>query len=689
MEPNKKNVKILDRFIAFFIILFLLSISNSIFVNQLGYFGALILILARYFITRENQFKKTGLEYLFVWFLLAELLSAVFSGNNPQAYLYFSKRALLIPIIYTTLAACTDYTRIKRYFKIYIGASLVTILIYLYFSYKYFIYGLYNIKESGPSLFQYPITASEITSFTVVFLFAFAINEKVNLKNRIFLIIGFLLSLAALLSTYKRTGWIGVAAGIFVILLMKKQWKVLIPVCVLVIFAFFYSKNVHKIEIYSFNNSTLKKELSLNTKGMPYGVITDGDKEYISDFNNGIVVYNDTNFIKKVGVKAPIYSLTKWNDDYYVASCIDSRFFALKKVSDNFEYKDEFITPGFTNSFALGKYLYIEDSDSGLSVFRNPGNPADNVRYPDLNKFTSISADSSYLITFKQPDIISAYKLHNGLPEGKPCVTYQDNSDIDRYFYIDGKLFISDKKGLSLFSISIDKLTLLDRNKSISMVFTWQLSNNKLFAADSKGNFYELDYPLNNTIKVLFKDKLDSAPESIGSFGNNIILTYAKPNRLLSIIDPYNPSNRGRIGLWKAGFKMFKDHPVFGVGDIDLAKLYIQYKHPYDKEIQGHMHNNFVHELVTLGLFGFLAFCLIILKIILIDIKIYRETKDKPFISSYALGALGGLCAFLVSGLTEYNFGDHEIITIIWFTLGLNIALYYSNKKITENKLES
>jgi O-antigen ligase len=128
---------------------------------------------------------------------------------------------------------------------------------------------------------------------------------------------------------------------------------------------------------------------------------------------------------------------------------------------------------------------------------------------------------------------------------------------------------------------------------------------------------------------------------------------------------------------------MFRDHPVFGVGDIDLSNLFRKYKHSYEKEIQGHMHNNFVHELVILGLFGFLAFCYMIFKMIKIDLIIYKEAEGIPFFSSYALGLLGCVGAFLVSGLTEYNFGDQEIITLVWFTFGFNIALYYwfKNKK--------
>ncbi|MCL5030285.1 MAG: O-antigen ligase family protein [Bacteroidetes bacterium] len=680
MEVNQKQIKIIDRLIIFFTVLFLLSLTNSIFVNQIGYFGSLVLILIRYFLTKENQFKKTGLELIFVWFLLAELMSAIFSGNNPQAYLYLSKRALLIPLVYTAIAVALDEERVKKYFKIYIGASLITVLIYLFFSFKYYINNLYNIKESGPSLFQYPITASEITSFTVLFLFAFAINEKTKLLNKILLTLGFLVSLVALVSTYKRTGWIGVAAGIFVILLLKKQWKVLIPICLAVVFLFLYSKNISRVEFYNFNNSKLKFERSVKTKGFAYSALADSNKTYISDFTEGILVYKDTSLIKKIKLPAPVYSLTKW-DNYFVASSVDTRFFLLQKSGDDLKIKNEFLTAGLTISYAAANnFFYTVDLDSGLTIFKNPLNLSDTVRLSSYHGYTAVCVDSNYLVMFQRPNTLTVLKLQNGLPVNE-SINYSDKSNIDRFFYIDKKILASDKQGLKLFSIENDSLRLIDQNKTISGIYTWNFSDNRLFAASSKGNFYELQYPVGNNIKIIFKDKLSSQPESIAKINDNLVFTFAKESRLLSIFDFYNPSNRVRIELWKAGLKMFRDHPIFGVGDIDLSQMYIKYKHNYDKEIQGHMHNNFVHELATLGLFGFLAFCFLIIKIIIIDLKIYRETKDKPFISSYALGAIGGFCAFLVSGLTEFNFGDQEIITLVWFTFGFNLALYYFSKK--------
>ena len=674
--------KILDGLIYFFIVLFLLSLTNSIFVNQIGYYFALIFILVRYSVTKENQFRKTGLELAFIWFLTAELLSAIFSQQqHGQAFYYALKRALLIPLVYTIIAATSDMHRAKKYFKIYIGASLVTVLIYLFFAYRYFIYNLYSIEGSGPSLFQYPITAAEILSFSVIFLFAFSLNEKTTTTKKILLFLGFAISLLALVSTYKRGAWLGVIAGIFIVLLLRKNWKLIIFAALVIIAVFLTQKNISEIRIGNYINGKLQNEHTIKTEGRAYNLYFSKGDMYVSDYDNGLVKYRNDTLLYKMEFPSPVISLAKWKDGYYVARLIDTRFFLLKMEDGSLKKAGEFLTPGFTaGSVIENNFLYVLDSDSGLTVFKEPGNLKDTVRYGNSYKGYTVYADSAYLVIFSPTKDISLFKLNNGLP-GKLLYEYKDTVNINYVFYNKRKLFVNDAKGLKLFNVDSTGLKLLDENRKLVDLFSWDQSDGKLFACNLNGNFYELKYPVGNKIEVLSHTNIGFSPASINYHDGRMFFTRVKRSRLLSIYDPYLPSNYVRFELWKAGWKMFKDHPVFGVGDIDLQRLYKEYKKPYDKEIQGHMHNNFIHVLVVLGLFGFLAFCFLIIKIIRIEWNIWKETKGEAFISSYALGSFACFFAFLISGLTEMNYGDHEIITLVWFTLGLDIALYYFFKK--------
>ncbi len=670
------TVKVIDNAILVFIIFFLVSLTNSIFVNQVGYYGALLLIIFRYSLTKENQFKKSGLESALIWYLAAEILSAIFTQYHSNANTNLLKRALLIPMIYTFIAASTDLKRAKLFFKIYIGASLITVLIYLFFSYRFYIQNLYGVEQSGPSLFQYPITASEIISFTVVFLFAFLINEKVSIKNRLLLLISFGLSALALVSTYKRTGWLGAAFGIFIILLIKRQWKILIPLVVFGLAVVFTQKNVSEIFVYNYSNNSLIKDTELKTDARAYSILPEDNKYFVSDYEDGIVEYQDSSIINKIETPAPIYELRKWKDDYLIAYLCDTRFLLIKKKDDEFKIKRDFLTPGFTTSFRIfNGYLFVLDSDSGLTVYRDPDNFENYMRFEKLSGYTNFYIDSTYMVLQSPGNGLAIYNSEYNLPGDS--LYFYSNSKIDYIYYINDKLFVSDNTGLKLFKLTNKKLQLLDKTNQISKAFNWTFNDSKLFVSDLNNKVFELEYPVKDSIKIISENNLSFTPTSTIFKNNKLYFTYVKRSRLLSIWDPYLPSNYTRFALWRAGWEMFKDHPLFGVGDIDLREYYIKYKRPFDKEIQGHMHNNFVHVLVTLGAFGFLAVIFLFVKIILIELKIYNERKNISFISSYALGAVGCFAAFLFSGLTEMNFGDHEIITLVWFTLGLNLAFYY------------
>ena len=240
---NEKPIKIVDNLIFFFTIVFLASLTNSIFVNQLGYYGALVLILIKSYLTRQNNFRKTGVEIFFLLFIAAEIISTVLSNNFPQSFHNLLKRFLLIPIVYVMISSADTNEKAKLFFKVYISVAVLSAAIYLFNSYQYFITGLFSITGSGPSVFQYPITTSELLSFTVIFLFAFLINEKGSYKSKIFIIIGFLISAAALAATYKRTGWLGVAAGIVFVLILRKKYVYLVPVALVISYLIFTASN--------------------------------------------------------------------------------------------------------------------------------------------------------------------------------------------------------------------------------------------------------------------------------------------------------------------------------------------------------------------------------------------------------------------------------------------------------------
>ena len=687
MSDNKMSkLKILDSAIFVFIVIFLLSISNSIFVNQIGYYGALILILIRAAITKKNQFSKTGLEFALAWYILAEVLSTIFSSEPAASFHNLLKHVLLIPLIYTTIASISDYKGAKTFFKIYIGGTLVTVLIYLFFSFQHYLSNLYAITESGPSIFQYPITASEIISFTVIFLFAFLINEKTTFRNKILLFIGFSLSLLALFSTYKRTGWMGAAFGILIILIMKKQWKILLAGASLTLIFFLTQKNISEINTYKIEPDSLMLSSTIKTEGKAYFVYQLQDQLIVADYNNGLSIFKNDSVQQNMVFPSAVTGFYHWRDDYYLAGLADTRYILMQKSLENFQIKGEIYSPGYTFAQASGNsFFYILDNDSGLTVFTTPADLNKKHRQKYVSSFTSIFVDTSFMIFAEPSKGFSIFRLRKGLPEDN--LIAKDSTAISFIYYSSPFIFTVKDDGLNIFTADDSGITLIQNIFSIKNISLMEGDKGKYVAANANGDVILLQPNSDNQFKITTKLNLNYAPKRVSIQNNNLFVTHveSKQSRLLAIFDPYHPANANRISFWRAGIEMFKDNPIFGVGDIDLANLYRQYKRPFDKEIQGHLHNNFFHVLATLGLFGLLAVIYLFFNVILIDIKIYRAVIDKPFMASYALGSLAAFCGFLVSGLTELNFWDHEITTLIWFTLGLNIAFFNSIKPDTNN----
>jgi O-antigen ligase len=123
------------------------------------------------------------------------------------------------------------------------------------------------------------------------------------------------------------------------------------------------------------------------------------------------------------------------------------------------------------------------------------------------------------------------------------------------------------------------------------------------------------------------------------------------------------------------GWQMFLDKPVFGWGDIDLRKYYITYITPIDEAEGGHLHNNFMMLLVTLGTIGIVATMAMFVKIFLFEVEVVKSTSEHWLYGSIALGSFASYLGFHINGLFEWNFGDHEIAVLLWLTVGLTLAV--------------
>lgn len=144
-------------------------------------------------------------------------------------------------------------------------------------------------------------------------------------------------------------------------------------------------------------------------------------------------------------------------------------------------------------------------------------------------------------------------------------------------------------------------------------------------------------------------------------------------DRMASIFNPYHPNNVTRLQMWTVGIRIFLDKPIVGVGDIGIEKVWSRYADP-GWEPAGHLHNNMLLWLATLGIIGFVV-------LVALFVKLWREVRaieknhhNDWFIGSLSLGCLAAMAGFHVNGLFEWNFGDAEIMMLLWSLVGLTFA---------------
>ena len=147
-----------------------------------------------------------------------------------------------------------------------------------------------------------------------------------------------------------------------------------------------------------------------------------------------------------------------------------------------------------------------------------------------------------------------------------------------------------------------------------------------------------------------------------GSFGE----------RLRSMFDPANKWNAERVHMWDAGLRMFRDHPLTGVGLQDLHALYDRYRAPGAVERVGHLHNVIVQIAATMGVVGLAAFTWLYGSLVSTAAAGLRPLLARRGLAAgLKLGVVAALAGFLVAGFFEWNFGDEELLYPLFTLVGL------------------
>jgi len=132
--------------------------------------------------------------------------------------------------------------------------------------------------------------------------------------------------------------------------------------------------------------------------------------------------------------------------------------------------------------------------------------------------------------------------------------------------------------------------------------------------------------------------------------------------RILSTFDPSDPTNRDRIDMAIAGFRMIRDYPVFGVGLTLVKPYYPLYRVPTAVRWRvPHLHDNLLQIAAESGLFAAAAYVAILACFFTVCLRrLRKEThRGRRGVLAGAFLAVAGISA---AGFFEYNFGDVEVL---------------------------
>lgn len=143
-------------------------------------------------------------------------------------------------------------------------------------------------------------------------------------------------------------------------------------------------------------------------------------------------------------------------------------------------------------------------------------------------------------------------------------------------------------------------------------------------------------------------------------------------DRVASIWDLNDPSNRDRVAMLRSGVEMVKDHPLTGVGPDMVKVVYPQYRDATYavQTINPHLHNVPMQIAAERGL---PALALWLWFVWVASRALWRQLRTGEH-KAIAGAGVAAMVAMLVAGLFEFNFGDSEFLMLF---LGL-ITLPYA-----------
>jgi O-antigen ligase len=161
--------------------------------------------------------------------------------------------------------------------------------------------------------------------------------------------------------------------------------------------------------------------------------------------------------------------------------------------------------------------------------------------------------------------------------------------------------------------------------------------------------------------------------------------------RSIGFFDKKDQSTSWREMVWKEGTQLLVSNPrhlMVGVG-LDSIKGHWREWGLFDNGRQpiGHMHSNLLQIALERGLPALIVWVILIAVYIRMLWRNTRRVGVDDIARGVTLGALGGVLGFFTSGLVHYNWGDSEVVTVVYFIMGLCLVVERTNQRSTDSSL--
>ena len=138
--------------------------------------------------------------------------------------------------------------------------------------------------------------------------------------------------------------------------------------------------------------------------------------------------------------------------------------------------------------------------------------------------------------------------------------------------------------------------------------------------------------------------------------------------RTATIVSKVDTSNTARFVFWNECYRIFKEHPVLGVG---LGQAKTEYKKTGKlTKYFTHAHSNLFQMLSENGLVGFMGYFGFVGYYIIHGFKSFISNKN-PLSLIFSTTTF----ALFLQGVTEYNFGNSAVMKAFWLVIGCLVLI--------------